>query len=61
MQMKKKYTYIRPQAVVMDIEPVSLCASSSSFNIDTQSQGDEDEDFSKGHRGTWGNLWAENM
>ena len=43
----------------MDIEPVSLCASS--FDIDTQSQGYEDEDFSRGHRGTWGNLWAENM
>lgn len=59
MKMKKKYTYIRPQAEVMDIEPVSLCASS--FDIDKQSEGYEDEDFSRGHRGTWGNLWAENM
>lgn len=59
MKMKKKYTYIRPQAEVIYIEPVSLCASS--FDIDTQSQGYEDEDFSRGHRGTWGNLWAENM
>ena len=57
--MKKKYTYIRPQAEVMDIEPVSLCASS--FDIDKQSEGYEDEDFSRGHRGTWGNLWAETM
>lgn len=57
--MKKKYTYVRPQVVVMDVDSMSLCASS--FNIDTKSQGDEEEDFSKGHRGTWGNLWAENM
>ena len=50
--MRKQYE--KPKMCIVDIAPCVILA----FSIDKDSQGDF-EDFSKGHRGTWGDLWGE--
>ena len=53
--MEKK-TYIKPEIEVIEIESVEMMAGSLVFNdkeVDTGSQ------LSNDHRGTWGNLWAD--
>lgn len=52
--MKKKYE--SPQITVMDMIPYTFL-STSGFDIESDSQGDFEEDFAKGYRGVWGNLW----
>lgn len=52
--MKKKYE--NPEMNVLDMIPCSLL-STSGFDIDSSSKGDFEEDFAKGRRGVWGNLW----
>lgn len=50
--MKKKY--IKPEAVVANLAPVSMCASSQ---MDVYSNQHADEELTRERRGTWGNLW----
>ena len=52
--MEKKQ-YEPPKMSVIEIEVCHILATS--FNIDKGSQGDFKEDFVRGHRVTWGNLW----
>ena len=53
--MRKQYK--QPMMNVVDMSPCMPLASS--LGIDKHSQGDFSEDFVKGHRGTWGDLWGE--
>ena len=53
-----KKEYKSPKISVINIDASYMLASS--FRIDNTSQGDFKEDFVRGHRGTWGNLWSEN-
>ena len=52
--MEKKQ-YQPPKMSVIEIEVCHI--SATSFNIDKGSQGDFEEDFVRGRRETWGNLW----
>ena len=52
-----KRLYIKPEIDVIDCAPCIPMATSVVF--DDSSQGDFSEDFAKGHRGTWGDLWGE--
>lgn len=51
--MKKQY--VQPKICEVDVAPCSFLASS--FIVNTDSQGDFKEDFVRGHRATWGDLW----
>ena len=51
-------TYEKPEINVIEIAACSML--STSFNIESHSQGDFKEDFARKHRGTWGDLWIEN-
>lgn len=46
--------YVQPKMCVIDIAPCTLLAGSFSVN---DSQGDFKEDFVRGHRAIWGDLW----
>ena len=52
--MKKRYEKPR-----INVEDIASCAplSTSGFYTDTDSKGDFDDDFVKGRREVWGNLW----
>ena len=42
----------------MSVIEIEVChISATSFNMDKGSQGDFEEDFVRGRRETWGNLW----
>ena len=55
--MKKKY--IKPEAVVTTMEPVSMYASSPNADatMGVHDNRHADEELSRERRGTWGNLW----
>ena len=53
-----KTQYEKPTINVLDIAPCIPLAASG-LDIDADSKGDFSEDFGRGHRGTWGNLWDE--
>ena len=54
--MKKK-KYIAPQMEVVDLDVVTMLATSKNVGVfDTTT--DADAVMSNRHRGTWGNLWA---
>ena len=43
---------------IADLAPYEILATSSpTLNI-SDTQGEADEDFARGHRGSWGNLWG---
>ena len=53
--MKKQY--VKPEMMMIDMEPWALFATSG-LGVSGE-QGDSKEDFSTGRRGgTWGNLWT---
>ena len=52
--MKKK-KYVKPEISIVEIFACSML--STSLEVDTNSQGDFKEDFVRGHRGRWGDLW----
>lgn len=53
-----KTQYEKPTINVLDIAPCIPLAASG-LDIDADSKGDFSEDFGRGHRGAWGNLWDE--
>ena len=53
----EKETYIAPQMEVIEIENASMLAASAE-NIPVV-DGEGTEILSNRHRGTWGNLWAD--
>ena len=52
--------YKKPEIYVVEIGMCTILAQSR-LTINSDSKGDFDEDFVRGHRGrgTWGNLWEE--
>lgn len=58
MRILMKTPYKKPEMNILEIAPCMIL--SSSLGISKTSQGDFSEDFAKGHRGAWGNLWEEN-
>ena len=57
MVMRKQY--VKPEMFVVEISISSMLAAS--FTIDKNSQGDCEEDFARGRRGVWGDLWADDV
>ena len=55
--MEKK-EYIKPEVEVIDIDSVQMLCASNQFDI-TDTPTDNDAVMSNRHRGTWGNLWAD--
>ena len=56
--MKKK-VYIAPQMEFVDIEPMTIIATSTpNIGIVRGEENGGDEILSNDRRGTWGNLWA---
>lgn len=53
-----KVRYEKPRMNVIEMVPCMLFATST-FSINTHSQGESEEDFARDRRGTWGNLWEE--
>ena len=51
--MKKKY--IKPEVMVANLEPISMCSSST--NVMGVYNQHAQEELSNDRRGTWGNLW----
>lgn len=49
-----KQNYIAPEMEIVEMELEAII----SMSINMQEQGDENEDFARGRRGTWGNLWG---
>ena len=54
--MKKK-EYMIPTCEVVELEMVSMIATSPTFTPGEKEENDED-DMSNRHRGEWGNLWS---
>ncbi len=53
----KKIDYISPEMSIVSLAPCEILATSSpTFRISNM-QGEADDDFAHGHRGSWGNLW----
>lgn len=52
-----KTRYMKPEVIEIEITFISML--STSMSIDKTSQGDSEEDFVRGHRGIWGDLWSE--
>ena len=50
---------MKPEMVEVEIAIGSMLAAS--FTIDKNSQGDCEEDFVRGRRGVWGDLWADGV
>lgn len=53
-----KIDYIKPEMSIVDLTPYEILATSSSTLSISNTQGKADEDFARGHRGSWGNLWG---
>lgn len=51
--------YVKPEMVEVEIAIGSMLAAS--LTIDKNSQGDCEEDFVRGSRGVWGDLWADGV
>ena len=51
--------YVKPEMVEVEIVISSMLAASLTMNIDKNSQGDCEEDFVRGRRGVWGDLWTD--
>lgn len=51
--------YVKPEMVEVEIAIGSMLAAS--LTIDKNSQGDCEEDFVRGRRGVWGDLWADGV
>ena len=56
--MKKK-VYIAPQMEVIEIDTVQMLAASKPEIGVGDGEVDADGAWSNRHRGTWGNLWAD--
>ena len=54
-----KKVYVKPE--IVEIEVVICSMQSTSFQIDDDSQGDFGDDFVRGRRGVWGDLWADDV
>lgn len=60
MNMKKK-EYIVPVCEVLEMETVSMIASSPNFGVGGAEDEEDENDtgnMSNCHRGEWGNLWG---
>ena len=57
MNMEKK-EYMTPTCEVVEIEIVSMIATSPSFNPDGEEEENDTGNMSNRHRGQWGNLWG---
>ncbi len=57
MKTKNKKNYVPPQMAIITVQPCEMLATSNILNTHNW-QGDE-EDFTRGRRGRWGNLWDE--
>lgn len=55
----KKEEYIKPDITVIEF-PYECTILATSVSIESDVQGDYNEDFAKERRRTWGNLWQEN-
>ena len=53
-----KIDYIKPEMNIADLAPYEILATSSSTLNISDTQGEADEDFARGHRGSCGNLWG---
>ena len=56
MVMRKQY--VKPEIMEVEVAIGSMLAAS--LVIDKTSKGDCEEDFVRGRRGIWGDLWADN-
>ena len=57
--MRKQY--VKPEMMEIEIVISSMLAASLTMNINKNSQGDCEEDFVRGRRGVWGDLWADGV
>ena len=56
MNMNKK-EYMIPTCEVVELEMVSMIATSPEIGTGNDSEFNDPEDMSNRHRGEWGNLW----
>ena len=54
--MRKQY--IKPEISITEFDTSYLLCTSTSFEINSGTQGDFKEDFSQKRRRTWGDLWG---
>ena len=57
--MRKQY--VKPEMMEIEVVISSMLAASLTMNINKNSQGDCEEDFVRGRRGVWGDLWADGV
>ena len=53
--------YVKPEMVEVEIVISSMLAASLTMNINKTLKGDCEEDFVRGSRGVWGDLWADGV
>ena len=59
MNMKKK-EYITPECEIIEMEVMTMIATSPNFGLDPEDKEDENDtgSMSNRYRGEWGNLWG---
>ena len=59
--MVMRNQYVKPEMVEVEIVISSMLAASLTMNINKTLKGDCEEDFARGRRGVWGDLWADGV
>ena len=57
--MRKQY--VKPEMMEIEVVISSMLAASLTMNINKTLKGDYEEDFVRGRRGVWGDLWADGV
>ena len=57
--MRKQY--VKPEMMEIEVVISSMLAASLTMNINKTLKGDSEEDFVRGRRGVWGDLWADGV
>ena len=57
--MRKQY--VKPEMMEIEVVISSMLAASLTMNINKTLKGDCEEDFVRGRRGVWGDLWADGV
>lgn len=55
----KKIDYISPEMSIASLVPCEILATSNPTLGISNTQGEAAEDFARGNRNSWGNLWEE--
>lgn len=56
--MEKK-KYITPECEVIEMEFMSMIATSPDLGIGEDREENDSDDMANKHRGEWGNLWSD--